>query len=91
MKPHQKRERLWLLESRERLKLQLEEVKTNMALLTDELEDAKRTAQEFMNIMQDYQDRQRDDSNFDPRTAIYDLYDDLCQLKDSTLIKTWNS
>lgn len=80
MKPHQERERLWLLESRERLKQQVKE-----------LEDAKRTAQEFMNIMQDYQDRQRDDSNFDPRTAIYDLYDDLCQLKDSTLIKTWNS
>lgn len=84
MKPHQERERLWLLESRERLKLKIDKLET-------ELEDVKRTNQEFMNIMQDYQDRQRDDLNFDPRTEIYDLYDALCQLRESRLIKIWNT
>ena len=32
---------------------------------------------QFMDIMQDYMARQDDDPNFDPRTALYDLYDDL--------------
>ena len=32
---------------------------------------------QFMDIMQDYMERQNDDPNFDPRTALYDLYDDL--------------
>jgi len=32
---------------------------------------------QFMDIMDDYQARQNDDPNFDPRTALYDLYDDL--------------
>tara|TARA_R100001460_G_scaffold44095_1_gene80656 strand:+ start:244 stop:435 length:192 start_codon:yes stop_codon:yes gene_type:complete len=32
---------------------------------------------QFVEIMDDYQARQQDDPNFDPRTAIYDLYDDL--------------
>ena len=31
----------------------------------------------FMAIMRDYQERQQDDPNFDPRTQLYDLYDDL--------------
>lgn len=35
---------------------------------------------QFMQIMDDYQARQQDDPNFDPRTEIYDLYDDLCHL-----------
>ncbi len=49
MKPHQKRERLWLLESRERLKLQLEEAKTNMALMTDEIENLKAELKKLQN------------------------------------------
>ena len=32
---------------------------------------------QFVEIMDDYQARQQDDPNFDQRTAIYDLYDDL--------------
>ena len=32
---------------------------------------------QFMEIMDDYQERQQDDPNFDPRTRLYDLYDDL--------------
>ena len=32
---------------------------------------------QFMEIMQDYQERQEDDPNFDPRTRLYDLYDEL--------------
>jgi len=32
---------------------------------------------QFVEIMDDYQARQEDDPNFDPRTALYDLYDDL--------------
>jgi len=30
-----------------------------------------------MAIMRDYQERQQDGPNFDPRTQLYDLYDDL--------------
>ena len=33
---------------------------------------------QFMEIMQDYQERQNDDPNFDPRTQLFDLYEDLC-------------
>jgi hypothetical protein len=40
---------------------------------------------EFMNIMGDYLSRQQDDPNFDPRTQIYDLYDDLVNLYESNL------
>jgi len=40
---------------------------------------------EFMNIMGDYLARQQDDPNFDPRTALYDLYDDLVYLYESNL------
>lgn len=32
---------------------------------------------QFMDIMDDYQARQNDDPNFDPRTRLYDLYDEL--------------
>ena len=32
---------------------------------------------QFMDIMDDYQARQQDDPNFDPRTQLYDLYDEL--------------
>ena len=35
---------------------------------------------EFVNIIGDYLVRQEDDPNFDPRTALYDLYDELVQL-----------
>tara|TARA_R100000388_G_C7195722_1_gene135826 strand:+ start:661 stop:819 length:159 start_codon:yes stop_codon:yes gene_type:complete len=31
----------------------------------------------FMTIMEDYEERQQDDPNFDPRTQLYDLYDEL--------------
>ena len=30
-----------------------------------------------MTIMEDYIERQNDDPNFDPRTQLYDLYDEL--------------
>jgi hypothetical protein len=36
--------------------------------------------EDFMSIMEDYEERQQDDPNFDPRTQLYDLYDDLVQL-----------
>lgn len=36
--------------------------------------------EDFMEIMEDYQDRQRDDPNFDPRNEIVDLYYVLVQL-----------
>ena len=39
----------------------------------------------FMGIMRDYMERQNDDPNFDPRTQIYDLYDDLCHLYEENL------
>jgi len=32
---------------------------------------------QFMEIMDDYQARKQDDPNFDPRTRLYDLYDEL--------------
>ena len=32
---------------------------------------------QFMDIMDDYMERQNDDPNFDPRTRLYDLYDEL--------------
>ena len=32
---------------------------------------------QFMDIMDDYMERQDDDPNFDPRTQLYDLYDEL--------------
>ena len=32
---------------------------------------------EFTDIMDDYMARQNDDPNFDPRTQLYDLYEDL--------------
>ena len=32
---------------------------------------------QFVEIMDDYQARQQDDPNFDPRTQLYDLYDEL--------------
>ena len=36
-----------------------------------------RVGKQFMEIMEDYQERQEDDPNFDPRTQLYDLYDEL--------------
>lgn len=45
---------------------------------------------EFMRIMQDYQERQNDDPNFDPRTEIYDLYDNMVHLYESKLFKLFN-
>lgn len=45
---------------------------------------------EFMRIMQDYQQRQNEDPNFDPRTAIYDLYDDLDYLCNKTKLNLFN-
>lgn len=38
---------------------------------------------QFMDIMDDYQARQKDDPNFDPRTQIYDLYADLVDIYES--------
>lgn len=49
MKPHTVRERLWLLESRARLKQQLEEAKTNMALMTDQIESLKAELKKLQN------------------------------------------
>jgi hypothetical protein len=34
-------------------------------------------ADDFMEIMDDYQARQQGDPNFDPSTRLYDLYDEL--------------
>ena len=45
---------------------------------------------EFMRIMQDYQERQNDDPNFDPRTEIYDLYGDMVHLYESNIFKLFN-
>lgn len=39
---------------------------------------------QFLDIMQDYQERQEDDPNFDPRTRLYDLYDELVFIYDKT-------
>jgi hypothetical protein len=36
-----------------------------------------RVGKQFMEIMEDYEERQNDDPNFDPRTQLYDLYDEL--------------
>ena len=38
------------------------------------------TAQEFMDTMQCYQERQEEDKFFDPKMAVYDLYCDLLDL-----------
>lgn len=38
------------------------------------------TAQEFMDTMQCYQERQQEDKHFDPKMAVYDLYCDLLDL-----------
>ena len=35
---------------------------------------------QFKDVMEDYQERQKDDPNFDPRTQIYDLYADLVDI-----------
>ena len=32
---------------------------------------------QFVEIMDDYMARQENDPNFDPRTRLYDLYDEL--------------
>ena len=32
---------------------------------------------QFMDIMDDYMECQQDNPNFDPRQALFDLYDDL--------------
>ena len=45
---------------------------------------------EFMRIMRDYQERQNDDPNFDPRTQIYDLYADLDYLCNKTKLNLFN-
>lgn len=42
------------------------------------------TGRQFMDIMEDYQERQKDDPNFDPRTRLYDLYDELVFIYDKT-------
>lgn len=42
--------------------------------------DKAAIGEDFMDIMEDYMERQNDDPNFDPRTQLYDLYDDLVQL-----------
>lgn len=45
---------------------------------------------QFLDIMKDYQERQNDDPNFEPRTQIYDLYEDLdylCNQTNSNLSK----
>tara|TARA_R100000479_G_scaffold50447_1_gene23550 strand:+ start:376 stop:555 length:180 start_codon:yes stop_codon:yes gene_type:complete len=34
-------------------------------------------ADDFMEIMNDYMECQQDNPNFDPRQALFDLYDDL--------------
>lgn len=39
---------------------------------------------QFMEIMQDYQECQEDNPNFDPRQALFDLYDDLVFIYDKT-------
>lgn len=39
---------------------------------------------QFLDIMQDYQQRQEDDPNFDPSTRLYDLYDELVFIYDKT-------
>ena len=39
---------------------------------------------QFLEIMEDYQERQEDDPNFDPRTRLYDLYDELVFIYDKT-------
>ena len=39
---------------------------------------------QFMDIMDDYMARQEDDPNFDPRTQLYDLYDDLVFIYEKT-------
>ena len=36
--------------------------------------------EDFMEIMEDYEERQNDDPNFDPRTQLHDLYDNLVEL-----------
>ena len=36
--------------------------------------------EDFMELMEDYEERQNDDPNFDPRTQLYDLYDNLVEL-----------
>ena len=38
-----------------------------------------------MALMRDYMERQNDDPNFDERTEIYDLYDDLVHIYDQAL------
>jgi hypothetical protein len=40
---------------------------------------------QFLDIMQNYMERQNDDPNFDPRTELYDLYDDLVSVYESTI------
>lgn len=43
------------------------------------VQDAEQSVgSDFVAIMRDYMERQDDDPNFDPRQALYDLYDDLC-------------
>tara|TARA_R100000734_G_C3311384_1_gene102237 strand:+ start:148 stop:327 length:180 start_codon:yes stop_codon:yes gene_type:complete len=38
---------------------------------------------EFMEIMDDYMECQQDNPNFDPRQALFDLYNDLVCLYES--------
>lgn len=46
------------------------------------------TANDFMDIMRCYQERQEEDQNFDPKIAVYDLYWDLVDLYEYTNDKT---
>ena len=43
----------------------------------------REVGKQFMDIMEDYQECQRDDANFDPRQALHDLYEDLIYIYDS--------
>ena len=51
-----------------------------MTINAQNIIDKALIGEDFMELMGDYEERQNDDPNFDPRTQLYDLYDNLVQL-----------
>ena len=48
-----------------------------MTINAQNIIDKALIGEDFMEIMDDYMECQQDNPNFDPRQALFDLYDDL--------------
>ena len=51
------------------------------------LQQLAQVGKQFMEVMQEYQQRQEDDPNFDPSTRLYDIYDEMTFIYDQANTK----